>query len=244
MLALLVGIVVVGAIVAIVASGGDSDRLTDSSDGGDDTVADGSSDDSVGGGAPDPAGDDDEIDDDEIDDIAPCQWVDAETIVLDVTNNSSKQSTYVIDVNFLDADGNRVGDEPFFVNYVRPGERAVEESFVFDSAGGVDCEIAEVERFAAESADDVGEVTCETAGVDFADDIATTFVATNGSSELSDYFATGALIRDGIRIGTAFASIDNVRPGESAPGDGFSLVDGPDTGVTCEVVDVQRLSSE
>ena len=170
--------------------------------------------------------------------------MDAENIVFDITNDSSKQSSYVIDVNFLDASGARVGDEPFFVNYVRPGERTVETAYVFDSAGGVDCEIAEVQRFESESADDVTEVTCDVDGIDFADDIATAFVATNGSSETSDYFITAALVRDGIRIGTAFASIENVRPGQSAPGDGFSVVDGPDTGVSCEVVDVSRTSSE
>jgi hypothetical protein len=181
---------------------------------------------------------------DEVDDVAPCQWVDSETIVLDITNNSSKQSSYVIDVNFLDADGRRVGDEPFFVNFLRPGERAVESSFVFDSSGGVSCEIAEVERFASESVDDVNEVVCETNGVDFVDDIATVFEASNGSSEVSDYFVTAALVRGGVRIGTAFATIENVRPGESAPGDGFSIADGPDDGVSCEVVDVSRTSSE
>ncbi len=90
----------------------------------------------------------------------------------------------------------------------------------------------------------MGEVTCETNGVDFADDIASVFTATNGSSETSDYFVTAAFVRDGIRIGTAFGSIENVRPGESAPGDGFSTVDGPDDGVTCDVVDVSRTSSE
>ena len=76
-----------------------------------------------------------------------------------------------------------------------------------------------------------------------ADEIATTFRASNGSSEVSDYFVA-ALMRDGIRIGTAFTSIENVRPGESASGDGFSLVDGPDVGVSCEVVRVSRTSSE
>ena len=181
---------------------------------------------------------------DEVDDVGPCRWIDDETVELDITNNSSEQSSYVIDINFLDAAGDRVGDEPFFVNYVRPGERAVEESFIFDSAGGVDCEIAEVERFAAPSPHDVDEVTCETNGLDFADDIATTFRASNGSSETSDYFVTAALVRDGIRVGTAFASIENVRPDESAPGDGFSVVDGPDVGVSCEVVHVSRTSSE
>ncbi len=220
--------VLAAAVVVAARAGSDSS----SSSGSETQRSDGSGDASDATGA-----------DDEVDDVGPCEWVDSDNIVLDITNNSSKQSSYVIDVNFLDADGNRVGDEPFFVNYIRPGERAIEKSFVFDSAGGVACEIAEVQRFASESVDDLAEVTCATSGVDFADDIATVFEATNGSSETSDYFATAALMRDGIRIGTAFASIENVRSGESAPGDGFSVVDGPDTGVECEVVDVSRTSS-
>lgn len=39
---------------------------------------------------------------DEVDDVGPCTLVDSETIRLDVTNNSSEQSSYMIDVNFLD----------------------------------------------------------------------------------------------------------------------------------------------
>lgn len=180
---------------------------------------------------------------DEVDDVAPCEFVDAETVRLDVTNNSSKQSNYIIDVNFLDDAGQRVGDEPFLLNHLRPGERAVERKFVFDSGGGVSCEIADVERFASRAVDDVSDVSCEVDGVDFANDLKARFVATNNSSEVSDYLIDAAFIRDEIRIGTSFGSIDNVRPGESAPGDGFSFAPGPDTGVTCEVIHVERLAS-
>ncbi len=170
--------------------------------------------------------------------------VDSETMLLDVTNNSSEQSSYIIDVNYLDASGQRVGDESFFINYVRPGERAQEESFAFATEGAASCEIAEVERISAESQDDVSEVTCEVTGVDVIGDISTALNATNGSSELSDYLVTAALVRDGIRIGTVTAVIENVGAGESAPGEGFSTVDGPADGVTCETVDVSRTSSE
>lgn len=232
-LGLLVVIGVVGVAIALGIDAG-SDGATSTTD--DEAQAEGRS----------PSDTDASVtgDDDEVDDVEPCEWVDEQTIVFDITNNSSESSSYVIDVNFLDAAGTRVGDEPFFVNYVRPGERTVEAAFVFDSSGGVDCEIAEVERYADPSPDDIEEVSCSTAGVDFADDVATTFMATNGSSEVSDYFVTAALVKDGLRIGTAFASIENVRPGQSAPGDGFSVVDGPDDGVSCEVVHVSRTSSE
>ena len=180
---------------------------------------------------------------DEIDDVAPCTLIDSETVLLDVTNNSSEQSSYIIDVNYLDETGQRVGDEPFFVNYVRPGERALEPTFVFDTGGGSACEIAEVDRISAESTGNLAEVTCEVTGVDFGEDIATALTVTNSSSELSDYFVTGTLVRDGVRVGTVSGFIENVQPGASAPGEGFSTVDGPAEGVTCEVVNVDRTSS-
>jgi hypothetical protein len=181
---------------------------------------------------------------DEVDDVGPCTLTDSQTVTLDITNNSSKQSSYIIDVNFLDASGMRVGAEPFFVNHIRPGERAVEPSFAFDTAGGTTCEIAEVQRIAAESPDDISEVSCEVTGEDVLGDVSTRLIAANGSSKLSDYFIDMALIRDGLRFGTGFASIENVRSGESAPGDGFSTADGPAAGVTCDVVYVQRTASE
>jgi hypothetical protein len=181
---------------------------------------------------------------DEVDDVGPCTLLDDQTVLLDITNNSSKQSSYIIDVNFLDVAGVRVGDEPFIVNHIRPGERALEPSFAFDTAGGATCEIAEVHRNAAESPDDISEVSCEVTGEDVFGDVATKLIAANSSSKLSDYFIDVALIRDGLRFGTGFASIENVRPGESAPDDGFSTADGPAAGVTCDVVYVQRTASE
>ena len=176
-------------------------------------------------------------------DVSNCLIVDEFTVSFEITNNSSKQSSYIIDANYLDDSGARIGDEPCFVNYVRPGERAVEGSFGSVPDGAASCEIAEVERFAAEPNGDVDEVTCAVVGLDFADDVATELVATNDSSELSDYLITFTLVRDGTRVGTGFASIENVKAGESAPGDGFSTVDGPVDGVVCDVVDVLRTAS-
>lgn len=180
---------------------------------------------------------------DEANDVGPCAVIDDNTIELDITNNSSKQSSYVVDVNFLDAGGQRVADEPFFVNYIRPGERAVEQSYAFSLEGAVACEIAEVERFASASPGNTDEVTCSITGVDFADDVTADLVATNGSSELSDYFIDFAVVRDGVRVGSGFAAIENIRPGESAPGEGFTVAPGPAEGATCQVVNVNRTAS-
>jgi hypothetical protein len=181
---------------------------------------------------------------DEIDDVGACTLADGDTVSLDVTNNSSEQSSYVIDVNYLDAAGQRVADETFFLNFLRPGEHAVEDSAAFNAAEASTCEIAEVDRFAAPSPDDVAEITCEVTGVDAIGDISTSLTATNNSSELSDYLISGSLVRDGVRIGTVTAGIENVQPGTSAPGEGFSVVAGPADGVSCEIVAVERTSSE
>lgn len=180
---------------------------------------------------------------DEALDVSSCAIVDEFTVSFDVTNNSSKQSSYIIDANYLDEAGTRIGDEPFFMNYIRPGERAVEGSFGSVPENAASCEVAEVERFAAESTGDLSEVTCEVVGLDFADDIDTELIATNGSSGLSDYVINFAVIRDGLRVGSGFGSIENVKAGESAPSQGFSTVDGPTDGVTCEVVEVTRVAS-
>jgi hypothetical protein len=252
----ILAVIVVMALILAVAAGSDDptdDSTSTASD--DEVVADDvqTTDevvDATGGAAqPDDSAVENPVPDiggqpDEVDDVGPCEFIDAETVQFDITNNSSKQSSYIIDVNFLDAGGQRLGDEPFFINHLRPGERAVERKFVFESNSGVACEIAEVERYASRTVDDVSEVTCEVDGVDFANDLTARFVATNDSDEISDYLIDAAFIRDGIRIGTSFGSIDNVRPGESAPGDGFSFAKGPDTGVTCEVVHVERLASK
>jgi hypothetical protein len=150
----------------------------------------------------------------------------------------------VIDVNYLDAAGQRIADETFFLNHVRPDERATDAHFAFNAGDATSCEIAEVDRLSAQSPDDVNEVTCEVTGVDVIGDISAALTATNGSSELSDYLISATLMRDGVRIGTVDAVIENVQPGQSAPGEGLSIVDGPADGVTCEVVHVERTASE
>jgi hypothetical protein len=230
-----VGLIALIAVIASLASDGDDDEPSTVPP--DDQAA--GADAAAASGAPGAAGDADEIDD-----VGPCTVVDGETIRLDVTNNSSEQSSYLIDVNFLDDAGQRTADETFFVNFVRPGEHAVEDTFAFEAEGAAGCEIAEVDRLSAQSPDDVAEVACQVTGVDALGDIATSLTATNGSSELSDYSITASLVREGVRIGTVTALIENVPAGESAPGEGPSIVDGPAEGVICEVVHVERTSSE
>lgn len=180
---------------------------------------------------------------DEVDDVTACALVDSQTVSIDLTNDSSDTSSYAIDINYLDAAGQRIADETFYVNHVRTNEHAIARSYAFAAKDAASCEIAEVERISAASPDDLAEVACAITGVDVLGDIQTRFTATNGSSGLSDYLISASLVRDGVRIGTADAAIENVAPGASAPGDGFTTVDGPAEGVTCEPVYVQRMAS-
>lgn len=182
-------------------------------------------------------------DSDEVDDVAPCALVNAETVTLDITNDSADMSNYIVDVNYLDGAGQRVADETFFVDHVRPNERAIDTTYASAASGAASCVIAEVDRMSGASPDDTTEVTCEMAGVDPIGDLAVTLTATNGSSGISDYLIAGAFMRDGVRIGTVDAVIENVPPGQSAPGTGLTTTDGPADGVTCDVVYVERTAS-
>lgn len=205
-------------------SNGADDASNDESDGDDEPAE------------PEPAGD-------EADDIQGCTVVDDRNIRIELTNNSSKTSSYWLDVALRDDSGRRVGDDTTFITHVRSGEQVSELGFVFDMAGGTECEVIEVNRTAAESPDDLGEVICTVSGEDSLGDIDAEVVATNGSSKTSTYSVTAALVRDGVRIGNGSAVIENVAVGESAPEDLLTTTDGPADGVSCEVVHVERTFS-
>jgi hypothetical protein len=173
-------------------------------------------------------------------DVNGCEVVDIETVRLDVTNSSSEQASYTIDVAFIDGDGVRLGDEPFFISYLRPGERTIEDGYAFNGDGAVSCEVIDVDRFPDDTEIELDAATCEIGGEDFAGDVEVSFVVENTSSELSDFDVVAALVRDGVRAGTSGVLIENVRPGETAPADGYSYVEGPASDVTCEIVYVNR----
>ncbi len=181
----------------------------------------------------------------EVDDVISCTRIDAETIVLEVVNNSSKTSSYGLTIGYFDDGGQRLADEASFVNYLRPGERAIEEQFVFVEQGTV-CEVLDVDRFATESiADEVAEVgECEIGTeADVLGDFQAKVSATNSSSETSDYSIDVAFVdSEGIRRGTGTAFIESVRSGETAPGDIFSATDFA-SDHSCQVVAVSRSAS-
>lgn len=241
-----IALVVVVVIAAIASGGGDDETDTAATD---DTSADDSDavpatpDDEDASGTENPESEGEaEQATSEADDITGCTVINQDNIELTGTNNSSMQSSYFLNVVFRSG-GERVSDESFFINYVRPGESFAQQSFGFDIGEADSCEVVDVERSSAESPDDVSEVTCEITGTDAVGDIEGRLVATNGSSGDSDYSITAALVRDGVRIGTGQGSTSNVPPGESAPTDMLTTVDGPAEGVTCDVVHVQRTAS-
>ncbi len=178
----------------------------------------------------------------ELDDVVSCTRVDEDTIVLEIVNNSPKTSSYLLTVGFFDDAGQRLADEPSTVSYLRPGERAIEEHFVFEEQGTA-CEVIDVNRFAAESvASEVAEVSLCQIGAepDVLGDFQATLSVTNDSPKTSNYSIEVAFVDPaGIRRGTGTAFIEAVRTDETAPSDVFSTATFAD-GYTCQVVGVTR----
>ncbi|MDH3302737.1 MAG: DUF2510 domain-containing protein [Acidimicrobiia bacterium] len=237
-------VILVGGCVALVAGGLDTanDELvsvatstlaSETTTAGDDAAA---RDDSV---APDNGGGQ------EIDDVVSCQRTDPQTIVLEVVNNTPKTSSYILTVGYFDDSGARLADETTFLNYLRPGERAIEEHFTFEEQGTT-CEVLDAERFAAESIEgELAEVSaCEVGGApDVLGSIQASVSATNGTPETSDYAIDVAFVdADGVRRGSGAAFVESVRPGETAPSDIFTTLDHAE-GYSCDVVAVTRNAS-
>jgi hypothetical protein len=139
----LIGLGVIIA-VALIASDDDDDAATrdttaqDAGDTGDEART--SSDNEEN-----PPPDDVEITACEVDDV-----ISTATAELEVVNNSSEPSNYVITIEFLTPDGTRVGEGVATTTGLRPNQRARLEAFgpgVDDP--DVECRVGEVERFAA-----------------------------------------------------------------------------------------------
>jgi hypothetical protein len=70
------------------------------------------------------------------------------TATVDVTNDSSERSNYIIQVTFEDGDGTQVASATAFLNNVEPGQSAsAEASTTVEPPAQVDCRVVEVERF-------------------------------------------------------------------------------------------------
>lgn len=203
-----------------------------SSDSGDGTASEGSEESTAGEELPESA------------DIVSCERLAEDEVVLEIINNSSGTSSYSMTIGFFDDEGTRVADEAAFLDSLRPGERAIESKFTFESAGTT-CEVIDVDRFASVSqADEVPDVgPCEITGQSALGDIEATVSATNSSENTSSYSINLAFVdAEGIRRGNGDVFIDAVRPDETAPGDAFTTLDF-DPGLRCEVVGVNRTQS-
>jgi hypothetical protein len=158
MAALIVGViaaiaVTVGVVVAVFLADTDGDEAAEIQ------PIDSASDEGASTGSNDPVSSTEDAEAsgaaDEIDDVRSCSWV-GDEVAIELVNNSSKTSNYIITTAYLDEAGNRVADETHFVNGVRPGEQVQERNTAFeDAAPG--CEVIDVERFAGES--DAGALT-------------------------------------------------------------------------------------
>ncbi len=173
-------------------------------------------------------------------DVGPCTVLNEDTIIFEVTNSSSRPSSYHVFVDFLDDAGTRIRGETIMFDLLRAGETARQQQIVFGTYGGTNCEVTAVNRFTVESPDDVAEATCEATGVEF---IETELVATNDSSTTSSYYIIAVITRDGVRVGSSAAVISDVEPGASTSGEGIGTTPGPAEGTSCEVVYVDRNDS-
>ncbi len=166
-------------------------------------------------------------------------------VLLELVNGGTETSTYFLTVGFFDDAGTRLADEFTSVNSVRPGERVIQEFFMFEDAGTV-CEIIETERFPVQSeADQLAEVEDCVIGSepDAFGDFSASVSVTNTTSITSDYSIDAAFMdAEGIRRGHGSAFIQSVRPQETAPGDFFTTAEFAE-GFTCEIVAVVRFDS-
>lgn len=218
-------------LVSVTTSVPQTDAVTDAENTADTTTDSAAQDEATGG--------------EEIDDVVSCERKDSETIVLELVNNSPKTSSYILTIGFFDEAGTRLADESTFVNYLRPGERTIEEQFMFEEQG-TSCEVLDAERFAAESIEsELAEVSaCEIGdSPDVLGSIQASVAATNGTPETSDYSIDVAFVdAEGVRRGTGSAYVESVRSGETAPTDIFTDLDYAE-GYSCEVVAVTRNAS-
>ncbi len=220
------------------SSGGATSETTSAADTGSVGQSDGESDDGSGEGTSGLTGDGS-------DDVVSCTRIDEDTIILQMVNNGDETSSYWLTVGFFDDAGTRLADESSFVNFLRPGERSIEEHFVFEEAGTV-CEVLDIDRFpgvsSAEELAEAGECVIA-AEPDSFDDFAASLSITNSTTTTSDYSVEVAFVDPGgIRRGTGSVYIEAVRAAETAPGNIFSSTDFVQ-GYSCEIVGVTRTDS-
>ncbi len=175
--------------------------------------------------------------------IESCTRIDAENLEVSMVNVSDATASYLLTVAYLDADGARVGDDNVYVSSLRPNERSIERSYVFNDAG-VGCEVIDVDRFDRNGTEGLGDISaCTIRPPNAFGYIEADVVATNSGSSDVDYTIEVALVDgDNIRRGYGTAYIERTRVGETAPGEIYTTVAYDET-YRCEVVAVTRFDS-
>lgn len=120
--------------VSVAAGGGDDDSRTSTSSETDDGITGAAS----------------EADDVTITKCEKSQF--GANVALEVVNDSSKRSSYVVSLTIEDQDGTKIGEGSDFINNVEPGQKAVSEplaTYTGDPAS-ITCRLTDVDRTASD----------------------------------------------------------------------------------------------
>lgn len=175
-----------------------------------------------------------------VDDIGPCQIVDEDSFITDVTNGGAERISYVLDYDLVDAGGRVIDTETAFVSPLAPGERALDRQFLFSDDVPADCVLTAVDSFPSPASPDLDHVTCDVTGIDTFDALVVEFTITNLGDDTADYSFSVAIVREGLRRGVSFGSTEALAPGETVVDEGFTFEPGPTDGATCVPIDLFR----
>lgn len=175
-------------------------------------------------------------------DVGACR-VDGDSVSVEISNSSAKQSTFWITLALVGSSGEPVEDQTIVAQFLPSGALANYGQAIFTDDDVVSCEVTDVERFAAPSQGLEHDGECVVTGVDSFDDLTADVVLTSGAEETLNTSVSVVFLRDGVQFGSTSVSIAGVAPGETAPGRLISSIDGPADGVECRVVSVDGFSN-
>ncbi len=242
-------LLLIGTVAIVALSGGDDEteaRTGTAQQAGSDTAGD------TPGDAPtpsdgSPAPQDDLPATDGTEDVGACALQD-EAIVIDITNSTDTINTYDIDIALLDDAGNRVDDDWYYVQALRPGENAKELQPIFeDEPTYTSCEVLDVSRNPIDFEPDLMShaSACGLEADRFS--VTSSMTVTNPDATDYDYDITLAITGpEGFRIATGTTYVQNVRPNEPTAADSSLYAIDEDSFTndhTCEVVQVSRNES-
>lgn len=169
-------------------------------------------------------------------DISNC-GIEDESVVLSLTNSGTELASYFVDLEYFDADGVAVGEDWAAVSYVRPGEVAIERSYLYteNDAIAVTCSVVAVDRSVDPDSDALAHAEC-IVGPDEYGELRADVTMQNQSGALSNYDVYVAVTDDeGVRIASGSAYVSLLEVDEIAKSDAYL---GPASGLAgeCQVV--------